>query len=229
MWNEKEKSPFIEFIIWVIVIAGVVQTSLVLLEPYSIMYANEGKVTLGYVIYAILGIFLDTPCPLIATFIVLKRHKKNYTVKIFCKEIFHTENVKKTVLITGVFCFAALVVALLFGIRTSNAWYLAIPAFPLMILGGGVEEVGWRGFLQPEVEKRFPFPVATIFVAVIWYSWHLTLWLEPTSNHYNDSLIGFAINIFVWSFVAAAIYKATKSVIACVIYHTFLKYDRSSI
>lgn len=35
-------------------------------------------------------------------------------------------------------------------------------------------------------------------------------------------MIGFVINIFVWSFVGAAIYKATKSVLACAVYHSFI-------
>ncbi len=30
------------------------------------------------------------------------------------------------------------------------------------------------------------------------------------------------LTIFVWSFVSAAIYKATKSVLACAIYHAFI-------
>ena len=44
----------------------------------------------------------------------------------------------------------------------------------------------------------------------------------PSSNHFGDSLIGFGIMIFVWSFVSAAIYKSTKSVLACAIYHSFI-------
>ena len=35
-------------------------------------------------------------------------------------------------------------------------------------------------------------------------------------------MIGFAITIFVWAFVSAAIYKATKSVLACAAYHAFI-------
>ena len=45
---------------------------------------------------------------------------------------------------------------------------------------------------------------------------------HPTSRHYGDSIIGFAITIFIWAFALAAIYKATKSVIACAIYHSFI-------
>ncbi|RKM59325.1 CPBP family intramembrane metalloprotease [Butyrivibrio sp. CB08] len=39
----------------------------------------------------------------------------------------------------------------------------------MLPLVGFAEETGWRGFLQPMLEKRFPFPVATTIVAVIWY------------------------------------------------------------
>ena len=44
----------------------------------------------------------------------------------------------------------------------------------------------------------------------------------PTSNHYGDSIIGFGITIFIWAFALAAIYKSTKSVIACALYHAFI-------
>lgn len=222
MWDKKEKAPVLEFIGLQLFISVLVQVSLLLLEPYSVLFNKEGTVTSGYIIYAIMGMFLDTPSPMITAYIVMKRHHRNYSIKNFCGAVFHTEDIKKTVLILGVFCLAALGVGIACGIRTSTAWYLAIPAFPLMILGGGVEEIGWRGFLQPALEERFSFPVATTIVAAIWYVWHLTLWLEPTSNHFNDSLPGFAVNIFVWSFVAAGLYKATKSIFACMLYHTFM-------
>jgi len=76
--------------------------------------------------------------------------------------------------------------------------------------------------LQPELDKRMPFPFSIILTAVIWFAWHFPVWLDSTSNHYGDSIIGFGITIFIWSFVMAAIYKATKSVIACAIYHAFM-------
>lgn len=67
---------------------------------------------------------------------------------------------------------------------------------------------------------KFPFSVLT--VAVIWDIWHIDQWFDPTSNHYGDSFLGFSINILVWAFVLAALYKATKSVMACAIYHAFV-------
>jgi membrane protease YdiL (CAAX protease family) len=193
-----------------------------ILEPYSIAFATNGVLTAGYVVYAMIGILFSTPTPMIATYIIMKRHKKIGSVKDFCKLIFHTTNVTKTVLITAAFCAAALCVAIIYGTRTSSPWYILIIILPVMIIGGGVEEIGWRGFLQPSLEKKFPFLIATLMVSVIWFSWHLPLWILPSSNHYGDSLIGFAITITVWAFVGAAIYKVTKCVFACVMYHTFI-------
>lgn len=121
------------------------------------------------------------------------------------------------------FCAIALAFALLCGTPNGASWYMMILGFIVMLPFVGIaEEPGWRGFLQPELEKKYGFPIATSFVAAIWYVWHLPVWVMPTSNHYGDSLIGFGITIFVWAFVAAAIYKATKSVLACAIYHSFI-------
>lgn len=43
---------------------------------------------------------------------------------------------------------------------------------------GGNEEPGWRGFLQPELQKRFNPLVAALIVAVVWSLWHLPLYLN---------------------------------------------------
>ena len=56
---------------------------------------------------------------------------------------------------------AAMTVAVLYGNRNDAAWYWIVLTYPILIIGGGVEEIGWRGFLQPQLEQRFPFMVAT--------------------------------------------------------------------
>ncbi len=223
MWKEKtKKAPIIEFLGWILFISLFVQTILLLLEPYSMAYAENGRITAGYLIYAALGLLASTPAPFIALFISLKRTEK-ITVKEYFKRIFYTPKPIRTVVVTGLFCVAALIFALFCGTPNGSAWYMMPLGFIVMIPFVGIaEEPGWRGFLQPELEKRFPFPIATSFTAAIWCVWHLPIWAMPTSNHYGDSLIGFSITIFVWAFVGAAIYKSTKSVLACAVYHAFI-------
>ncbi len=87
---------------------------------------------------------------------------------------------------------------------------------------GIAEEAGWRGILQPELEKRMRYPISVLSVAGVWAIWHIDQWFDPTSNHYGDSFLGFCINILVWAFALAALYKATKSVLACAAYHAFV-------
>lgn len=195
---------------------------LLLLEPYSVSYMENGRLTVGYAIYAVIGMLFSTPAPLVALFITLRGAEK-ITVKEYFRRIIHTEKPWTAVWITGLFGIAAFVFALCCGKPNGAPWYMMPLGFLILIPFVGVaEEPGWRGFLQPEMEKMFPFPIATSITAVIWCVWHLPIWVMPSSNHYGDSLIGFAITIFVWSFIGAAIYKATKSVLACAIYHSFI-------
>lgn len=222
MWKDNEKAPIWEFLGWLFLIWVLSESIIFFLEPYSIAFMKNGTLTVGYVIYVIIGLLFTTPNPMIAIYIILKRHKKIISVKDFCRLIIYTPNIIKAILITAAFCAAVLCAAIINGTRTDSPWYLFILALPVLIVGGGVEEIGWRGFLQPSLEKKFPFLAATLIVSAIWFTWHLPLWFQPSSHHYGDSLIGFAITIIVWAFVGAAIYKATQCVFACVMYHTFI-------
>ena len=194
----------------------------VLLLPSSIAYRETGRLTAGYLLYAAIGIVASTPTPFIAVLMIyVFREKKS--VRQLLEDIFRTGKPLKAVAVTGGFCLLTLVYALLFGTPNGSPWYMLPLGFLIMIPFVGIaEETGWRGLLQPELEKRMAFPLAVLAVAAIWYAWHLPIWLDPTSNHYGDSLIGFGITILIWAVVQAAIYRSTKSVIACAAYHAFV-------
>lgn len=192
------------------------------LMPYSAAYAETGTMTAGYFFYAAIGLLFSTPAPFISAGIISLCREHIGTKEFFCR-IFRTESKTKTILLTGGFCLSALIYALINGSPNGTAWYMLPLGFLVMIPFVGIaEETGWRGFLQPALEKRLPFPVSVLAVAAIWYVWHLDLWLDPTSNHYGDSLLGFGITILIWAFAEAALYRSTKSVIACAVYHAFI-------
>lgn len=51
------------------------------------------------------------------------------------------------------------------------------------VLFGGLEEVGWRGHLQPLLQRAYHPTVAAVVVALIWSLWHLPLfWLTGTTQ-----------------------------------------------
>lgn len=194
----------------------------VCLLQYSISYRETGKMTAGYLLYATIGLLFSTPTPFIAV-LIISLFVDKISIRQLFRNIFHTENKRKTFLITGGFCFHALLYAMLCGTPNGSPWYMLPIGFLIMTPFVGIaEETGWRGLLQPELDKRMPYPLSVLVTAAIWFSWHFPVWIDPTSNHYGDSIIGFGITILIWAFALAAIYKATRSVIACAVYHAFV-------
>ncbi|MGT2929525.1 CPBP family intramembrane glutamic endopeptidase [Streptococcus dentasini] len=100
----------------------------------------------------------------------------------------------------------------------------ALPSLPLMailltLVGGGNEEPGWRGFLQPALEKKFSFPLATVILGIIWGIWHLPLWVIDRGGSLSNFIIQLLGCILI-AFAYAGLYKATHSIIACCLFHT---------
>jgi uncharacterized protein len=91
--------------------------------------------------------------------------------------------------------------------------------FPLMIIGGGLEELGWRGVAQPELERRFDPVIATTVVAFFWAVWHLPLFFIPGVGQYGTNFGFFALQILGTSFITAWLYNNTRSILLCVFFH----------
>ncbi len=192
------------------------------LMPYSVAYAQTGRLTAGYVLYAAFGLLFSTPAPFWSVVILTVFYERR-PISIALRRVFRTPDRKKTAVLCGIYCGFTLIYALLFGTSNGSPWYMLPAGFLIMIPFVGIaEEIGWRGYLQPAVERYLPYPFSVLVVGGIWYVWHLDLWLDPTSNHYGDSLIGFGITILIWAFALAALYKATRSVFACAVYHAFV-------
>ncbi|MGT2930129.1 CPBP family intramembrane glutamic endopeptidase [Streptococcus dentasini] len=116
------------------------------------------------------------------------------------------------------------VYALVAGIRLVDAGILAILPLEFIFmttLGGGVEEPGWRGFLQPALEKKISFPLATILVGTVWALWHLPFWFYGRFADWGglDSFPFFWISLIAVAFWLSALYKKTQSLIACNLFH----------
>lgn len=95
-------------------------------------------------------------------------------------------------------------------------------------MGGGNEELGWRGTMQPLLEKIFSkkiknpvssFIVTTLLVGVVWALWHLPLWFVNGSTQQGINFGWFAIDAVIQSFVLACVYRRTGSVFNCMLLH----------
>lgn len=88
-----------------------------------------------------------------------------------------------------------------------------------MIIGGGVEEIGWRGLLQPQLEQKCPHIVAAISVGVIWAIWHLPLWFIDGTNQQSMNFGWFCINTIMLSFFIGSVTYISKSIFMAIIAH----------
>lgn len=77
-------------------------------------------------------------------------------------------------------------------------------AFGLTFLvTGGPEEVGWRGLMQPELQKRFSPLAAALIVTIFWVLWHLPLYLngfrpgDLVSGMISQGIMGVFLAIFL--------------------------------
>jgi len=75
------------------------------------------------------------------------------------------------------------------------------------------EEIGWRGFLTPQLMKRFSFPVTSLIVGLVWSAWHapLIFYTKYNAGPYdlNLQMLNFTIVTIGLSFVLT--YLRTKS------------------
>lgn len=71
----------------------------------------------------------------------------------------------------------------------------AIPVIFLVctFVGGGNEELGWRGTMQPILEKKTAFPIATLITGIVWSIWHLPLWFIEGTTQQNIPFLQFSI------------------------------------
>jgi uncharacterized protein len=84
-----------------------------------------------------------------------------------------------------------------------------------IIIGAIGEEIGWRSFLQPSLENRFPVIISSIIVGCIWGLWHV--------GHYKNGLIfmlGFLLFTISASIIVMYLLKDTQySIIISSIFH----------
>jgi uncharacterized protein len=96
-------------------------------------------------------------------------------------------------------------------------------AINLVFYGFG-EELGWRGFLQPHLEERWPVVTAANVVSLIWAAWHIPLF-GITSSYRAMPLIGFVgfyFSIWVASWIFAWLLRFGRgSLLVVAVFHAW--------
>lgn len=85
----------------------------------------------------------------------------------------------------------------------------------LMLLGSYCEELGWRGFMLPQLLKKYSLFVSTLLIGMFWGIWHLNITLGISVS------IIYLILVIEFSFISSWLYIQTKQdLLAIIILHT---------
>ncbi|MFF2480402.1 CPBP family intramembrane glutamic endopeptidase [Paenibacillus sp. NPDC058071] len=187
-----------------------------------ILGSQFGGIEMGTPVGVILHIIGGNAPPLIAYF-VLRKHGRVTGFRSFMKSAF---TVKEPLLM---YMVVLVLTAVYFGLPAlmggiTNSWpvYIAVLSIPVMVIGGGLEELGWRYILQPILETRFSFITSTVITSCIWAVWHLPLFFIPGTSQYNWSFGLFSISILGMSFALAVIYRVSGSIWLCILFHSMI-------
>lgn len=100
-----------------------------------------------------------------------------------------------------------------------------VKIFTVAMLTGGNEEHGWRGVLQPLLQRSMSPLVVALIIGVIWELWHLPVVLGGLYGEGNAALIviGRMLSAIPMAFLLATIYNNTRgSIFLCVLCHACL-------
>ena len=98
-------------------------------------------------------------------------------------------------------------------------WSFVVPQFFLMILGGGLEELGWRGVALPELERHMNPSSASLVLGVVWSLWHLPLFFVQGVTQYRTSFLVFSLSTLGITFLMTFLYNRTESILLCGLFH----------
>lgn len=98
---------------------------------------------------------------------------------------------------------------------------LAIPYFILMmVIGGGQEEFGWRGYAQEPLQNKLGVIPASLVIGFIWGFWHLPLWFMAGDLHSAYSFFAFVLMTTSISIIYAWLYNSSgKKLIVAIFFH----------
>ena len=165
--------------------------------------------------------FIENASPLFCAFLLLAK----YSVKDkFLRKFFLGEADKKYFYVIVCILFIAQFLNFyLFRVKDTE---FSIHTFMLtlvgqFLLGGGLEEAGWRGYLLPCFYKKYNVLISSVGVSVVWVFWHLPYFFIADSMQAGESFLFYTIVGIVTGFILTAIYLLTKSVLLCMLFHSW--------
>ena len=101
-----------------------------------------------------------------------------------------------------------------------SPWYGVLPAIVAALLIGPIEEIGWRGYAQPLLQRRFTPLVASLILGTFWGLWHLPAFLLGGTEQNAWSFGPFMVGAVAISVLMTPMFNAARgSILVPVLFH----------
>jgi membrane protease YdiL (CAAX protease family) len=79
----------------------------------------------------------------------------------------------------------------------------------VFLIGGGNEELGWRGFALPQLQAKYSDFISSLIIGILWFLWHLPLFFVKGSSQVGVPLLYYGVAVVSLSFVFTWLYNQT--------------------
>ena len=160
-----------------------------------------------------IGIMIGSWTPTVSLLVLYKKLYPGSSVKNFYKNAFKERINWKMLSVVAIVQILIFIVAIsivtfinkvsLTSLLDFSLQTVSMGFFWTLIQGATGEESGWRGFLQPSLEKKFSVTKSSVIVGIIWGCWHMPLWLF--SGYAGKELIQYSLLFLLWVIFATII------------------------
>lgn len=172
-----------------------------------LLFQMSGNTVFHFIVYGV-----EAASPMLAAIIVVVIHGKKDGLRKFLRDKY----ISNAGFVTYVLAFAVPILILTIA-KMASVWMgdlFAYPIFPtagkMLIIAWALiaEELGWRGYLQDELEKVLPHSFIPFLTGVLWALWHYHFVL---SGSMDIPIVAFALGCIFESYGYFAITKMAKN------------------
>jgi uncharacterized protein len=103
-------------------------------------------------------------------------------------------------------------------------WMLPLVFLIVFFQAGIAEEIGWRGYALPRLQRRWTALHASLLLGVVWAFWHLPGYFIPGTYHYGRSplfFIWYLLGVVAVTIMMTWIFNGTRgSLLLVILFHT---------